>query len=63
VDRRSRASEIEDLVDLNEQRMGDVVTEQLEGLVAEQMLDIASGAGEEIVDAEDLAAGIEQVLA
>jgi hypothetical protein len=29
--------------------MGDVVAKQLEGLVAEQMLDIAPGAGEETV--------------
>ena len=45
VDGRCRASEVEDLVDLHEQRMGDVVAKQLEGLVAEQMLDIALGAG------------------
>jgi hypothetical protein len=43
--------------------MGDVVAEQLEGLVAEQMLEIALGANEEIVDAEDLAAGLEQAVA
>jgi hypothetical protein len=39
------------------------VAKQLEGLVAEQMLDIAPGAGEEIVDEKNLAAGLEQPLA
>lgn len=53
VDGRCRAGEVEDLVDLHEQRMGDVVAKQLEGLVAEQMLDIAPGAGEETVDAKE----------
>jgi hypothetical protein len=43
--------------------MGDVVAEQLEGLVTEQVLDIAPRAGKEVVDAKDLAAGVEQSLA
>ena len=54
VNRRSRARQIEDLVHLDEQRMGDVVAQELETLVIEEMLDIAPRAGEEIVDAQDL---------
>ena len=63
MDRRCRTGEIENLIDLHEQGMGDVVAKELEGLVTEQMLDIASRAGEEIVDAENLATGIEQTVA
>jgi hypothetical protein len=63
VDRRSRAGEIENLIDLYEERVRDVVAEQLEGLVTEQVLDIAPRARKEVVDAKDLAAGVEQPLA
>ena len=60
VDGRRRAREIEDLVDLDEERVGDVVAQELEALVVEEVLDVASGAGEEIVDAEHLVAALEQ---
>ena len=40
--------------------MGDVVAQQLEALVIEQMLDVVPCAGEEIVDAEHLAAALQQ---
>ena len=40
--------------------MGDVVAQQLEALVIEEVLDVASRAGKEIVDAEHLAAALEQ---
>jgi hypothetical protein len=43
--------------------MGDVVAQQFEPLVIEQMFDIASSPGEEVVDAEDLAASFQQLLA
>ena len=56
VHRRGRTGEIVDLVDLDAQRLGDVVADQLELRRAEMMLDVAFGAGEEIVDADDLVA-------
>ena len=49
VDRRAGQAKIEDLIDLDEQRMRDVVAQQLEALVIEEMLDIAPSAGEEVV--------------
>src|SRR6185295_9539879 len=54
--RRGRAGEIVDLVDLDEERKGDVVADQLEVLVIEQRLHISARAGKEVVDAEDLRA-------
>ena len=42
--------------------MGDVVAQQLEALVVEEVLDVASCAGEEVVDAENLAAAFEQPI-
>jgi hypothetical protein len=60
VDRRSRASQIEDLIDLDEKREGDVVAQQLEAFVVEEVFDVASGAGKEVVDAEHLAAALKQ---
>jgi hypothetical protein len=60
---RCRAGEIVDLVDLRVERKGDVVAHQLEMLFADQVLDIALGPGEEIVDTDDIAARREQALA
>ena len=54
VDRGGRAGEIIDLVHLEIERKGDIVTDELEARVADQMLDIALGAGEEIVDAKNI---------
>ena len=42
--------------------MGDVVTQQLEALVVEEVLDVATGAGEEVVDAKHLVAALEQAV-
>ena len=56
VDGRSRAGEIVDLVHLDIERKGHVVTNELEARVAEQMRDVGLGAGEEIVDANDIVA-------
>ena len=53
VDRRGRAGQIVDLVDLDIERKGDVVAEQLEAIVTEDAIEIAPRAGEEIVDADD----------
>ena len=56
VDRRGRAGEVEDLVDLDVEREGHVVAHQLEARVAEQVRDVALGAGEEVVDAQHVVA-------
>ena len=60
VDGRRRAREIKDLVDFHEEWVGDVVPQELEVLVVEEVLDVAPGAGEEIVDAKHLVAALEQ---
>ena len=57
---RRWASQIEDLIDLDEEREGDVVAQQLEAFVVEKVLDVASCAGKEVVDAEHLAAALKQ---
>ena len=44
---------------LDEEGVGDVVAQQLEALVVEEVLDVASGPSEKIVDAEHLAAAIQ----
>jgi hypothetical protein len=62
VDGRRRASEIINLIDLDEERVGDVVTEKLEPLVVEQMLDITTGASKEVVDAENLETSLKELL-
>ena len=51
VDRRCRAREIVDLVDLHIERKGDIVPNHFEMLVIAQVLDIAPCAGEEIINA------------
>ena len=63
VDGRGRAREIEDLVDLDEKRMGDVVPKEFEVLVTEEVLDVAPAAGEKIVDAKHLIPALEQLSA
>ena len=60
---RGRTGEVVNLVDLQIQGEGDVVTQQLEAFVVEQMRDIALSATEEIVNAHDLAAAAQQALA
>ena len=51
VDRRGRAGQVVDLVDLDIEREGDVVAHQLEAGFGQEMRDIGAPAGEEIVDA------------
>ena len=63
VDRRGRAGEIVDLVDLDIERKRHVVAHQLEARMADQMLDVALAAGEEIVDANDVVAVGNQAIA
>ena len=63
MDRRGGTGEVVDLVNLDIERKGHVVAHQLEARVPDQMLDIASRAGEEIVGAEHLVAARQQTLA
>jgi hypothetical protein len=63
VDRAGRAGEVVDLVHLDVEREGHVVTNQLEQRVAHQVGDVALGAGEEIVDAEHVMAISQQSIA
>ena len=52
-----------DLVDLHRHLLGDVVAHQLEAVVVEQVLDVGARAGEEVVEADDLVAFVQQPLA
>ena len=63
MDGRGRAGEVVDFVDLDIEREGHVVAHQLEARVVEQMRDVALGAGEEVVDADDVVAAFEQPVA
>jgi hypothetical protein len=63
VHRRSRTGEIVDLVDFHVERESHVVTHQFEALVADDMRDVTLGAGEEIVDADEIGAALQQALA
>ena len=63
MDRRRRASQIEDLVDLDEKRVGDVVAQELKPLMVEKVLDVVSRPGKEIVHAQHLVSSLQQSLA
>jgi hypothetical protein len=63
VDRRGRAGEIVDLVDIDIERKGHVVAHDLEGRLAEQWFDVAARTCEIVVDAENLALLLEQSCA
>ena len=54
MDRGGRAGQIVDLIDLQIERKGHVVADELEPGVAEQMLDILLRSCEQVVDANDL---------
>jgi hypothetical protein len=62
VNRRGRTGEIVDLVDLHIERKRNVVPHQVEVLVIEEMLDVASRAGEKVVRAENVGAKLDQAL-
>ena len=53
VNGRSRAGEVIDLIDFDVERERHIVTNQLKAMVIEQMIDVASRAGEEVIDAYD----------
>jgi hypothetical protein len=63
VDRRGRTGEVVDLVHLDDDRLRHVVAQELEPVIVEEVLDVLAGAGEEVVEADDLVAGAEQLLA
>ena len=63
VDRRGRAGEVVDLVDLDIERKGHVVAYGLEGRLAEQWFDVAARTCEIVIDAENLALLLEQSCA
>jgi len=63
VNRGCRASQVENLIHLDKQRMGNVVTKQLEAFMPEQMVNVTPRTREEVVDAKHLASTFEQPLA
>ena len=62
VNRGCRAGEVVDFIHLYKEGMSNIVPKQLKILVPEQVLNIPTGAREEIVDAEDLAAFIQEAF-
>ena len=63
VDRRGRAGEIVDLVDLHEEGKRHVVAHRLEVVVVQEMNDVFPAAAEIVVDAEDVVAVPQQPFA
>ena len=63
VDGRGRARQVVNLVHLQEKGMHDVVAQQLESLVAEQVLDVAPASGEEVVNANEVFSTSQELLA
>ena len=63
VNRRGRAGQIIDLVDLDIERERHVMPHQFEARIAETGRDVLLGAGEIVVDAEHVVARLEQPLA
>ena len=63
MNRRGRAGEIVNLVDLDIQREGHVVAHDLEIGIVQEMGDVVFRAGEIIVDAENVVAALQQLLA
>jgi hypothetical protein len=61
--RRSRTGEIVDLIDLEQDRFGYVVADQLESMVVEQVIDVYLAAGKEIIKADNIVAVSQQPLA
>jgi len=63
MDGRGRAGQIEDLVHFHVEREGDVVTQQFEMRVIEQVHDVQLGAGEVVVQADNVAVPFQQAFA
>ena len=64
VDRARRRCEVQHVVDRlgEEERLADVVLDEGEVLATAQMLDVAQAAGDQVVDADDAAALLEQAF-
>ncbi len=63
MNRRRRAGEVVYFIDLDIQRHRHVVAQQLEARVRHQMQNVLLGAGEEIIQTDDLVAFVQQALA
>src|ERR1044071_1154 len=63
MNRRGRTSEIINLVNFKQDRLNDIVAQQLEARVAEKMKDVFASPREEIVQADDLVPVQQQALA
>ena len=61
--RRGGASQVVDFVDLQQNRLCDVVADQLEVRAVEQMGDVRLLAGEKIVQADDVMPSLQQPFA
>ena len=62
MDRGGGAGEMKDAIDFEQDRLDDIVADQLEVTVPDQMADVGAGAAEEIVEADDLVAVPEQTF-
>jgi hypothetical protein len=51
------------LIGLDIERKGHIVADQIEAVVVDYAIDIAPGAGEEVIDADEVGAVLEQALA
>ena len=63
MDRRGWARQIVNLVDFHIERECDIVPKHFKMLVTEQMFNVASCTGEEVVDANDDRSALQQALA
>jgi hypothetical protein len=63
VDRRSGTSQVIDLFDLEEERRGDVVPDHFEAMVIEEMFYVLLGAGEIVIEADNIIALAEELFA
>ena len=61
--RRRRTGQVVDLVDLDEQREGQIVPQELEPGIGQQVMDAAAGRRVEVVHTQDFGAGGQQRLA
>lgn len=63
VNRRRWTGQVVDLVHLNIERKGNIVAHELEVRVIEQMGDVVLGAGEEVVQTDDVMSVVQKALA
>ncbi len=60
---RRGAGEVVDLINFKKQRVCDIVADQLEIVFVEQMIDVGLLAGEEVIHADDIVAGVDEPVA